>query len=216
MASPPASRTELVLYSHGVTDMSSLHLLPSLTVVNLHGNDIARISCLDALVNLQHLDLSSNCITAITGLDSLRSLVHLNLSANRLAAVSGLRCLFNLRTLLLAYNQITSLAGLADMSGPHYHIRDIDIQGNRVGDMKELLAIRELSGLQSLTLSRDAHSNPVCRDPQYRSFVFAVLPTLASLDGTTTTGQVHASMDGADEQCIISVLLLFSSLTHQQ
>ena len=209
MASPPASRTELVLYSQGITDMTSLHMLPSLTVVNLHGNKIKTITGLDALVNLQRLDLSSNSITAITGLDSLRSLVHLDISANRLTTVTGLRCLFNLHTLVLAYNQITSLAGLADMSGPHYHISSIELQGNHVGDMKELLSIRELPHLQALTLSRDAHGNPVCRDGQYRTFVFAVLPTLHSLDCMTITGQVHSAIISADDSCAFVLIAVW-------
>ena len=184
-------------------------MLPSLTVVNLHGNKIKTITGLDALVNLQRLDLSSNSITAITGLDSLRSLVHLDISANRLTTVTGLRCLFNLHTLVLAYNQITSLAGLADMSGPHYHISSIELQGNHVGDMKELLSIRELPHLQALTLSRDAHGNPVCRDGQYRTFVFAVLPTLHSLDCMTITGQVHSAIISADDSCAFVLIAVW-------
>ena len=74
---PPSSVTELSLYDAGVTALSELHDLPSMTSLrslNLHSNRVARISHLEPLVRLRSLNLSSNQIEVMEGLHALRQL----------------------------------------------------------------------------------------------------------------------------------------------
>ena len=101
---PPSSVTELSLYDAGVTALSELHDLPSMTSLrslNLHSNRVARISHLEPLVRLRSLNLSSNQIEVMEGLHALRQLEVLDLSCNRIRMIDGLAALGQLRRLLL-------------------------------------------------------------------------------------------------------------------
>ena len=97
---PPSSVTELSLYDAGVTALSELHDLPSMTSLrslNLHSNRVARISHLEPLVRLRSLNLSSNQIEVMEGLHALRQLEVLDLSCNRIRMIDGLAALGQLR-----------------------------------------------------------------------------------------------------------------------
>ena len=190
--------TELSLYDAGVTALSELHDLPSMTSLrslNLHSNRVARISHLEPLVRLRSLNLSSNQIEVMEGLHALRQLEVLDLSCNRIRMIDGLAALGQLRRLLLGYNRIDSLAGLVQcQGGPLEHF---EAHGNEVAFLQEAEYLGGLPALSEVVLQRHGQRNPLCALPGYRDHVLRLLPRLRRLDGQATAAADFATAPAA-------------------
>jgi hypothetical protein len=139
-----------------VSDKFSLDIV---FILDLAGAGIREICNLELCVNLLHLNLSHNKILKIRGLQTCVELVFVDLSFNQISKIEGFRGLNKLERLDLSSNKITSLSGIAEFQSMP-KLRCLSFQGFDFQD-----------------------SNPVCRDSEYRSSIYATLPNLVSLDG---------------------------------
>ena len=107
-----SSRITLDLSGKGITDISEIKGLETLTDLNilkLNNNNIHEIKRLETLKNLIRLNLKNNQITEIKGLENLINLEELTLENNQIVIIKGLDTLENLHTLNLFGNRITQV-----------------------------------------------------------------------------------------------------------
>ena len=131
------------------------YLVPfeALTKLQLDNNVISKIENLDHLVNLMWLDLSFNNITKIEGLDKLTKLTDLSLYNNSISVIEGMETFMSSLTVLSLGNNL----------------------------VKDLEALSYLRPFKSLRLINFA-GNPICQDPEYRSYVLSHIKNLKYLD----------------------------------
>ncbi|XP_064202359.1 leucine-rich repeat and coiled-coil domain-containing protein 1 [Anguilla rostrata] len=187
---------ELCLIDKNIKSLFEVPLSVNVRSLNLHCNRISKIEGLTTTWQLRHLDLSSNQIARIEGLDSLSSLRTLNLSCNLITKIEGLTGLVNLIRLNLSYNQISDLTGLLYLHGKEYKLKHLNLQSNRLNNLKQLLqCMVGLKSLNDVILSMDGSSNPVCATPGYREMVLQSLPQVTALDGVDRLGNTVPLMD---------------------
>ncbi|KAG5841864.1 hypothetical protein ANANG_G00171560 [Anguilla anguilla] len=187
---------ELCLIDKNIKSLLEVPLSVNVRSLNLHCNRISKIEGLTTTWQLRHLDLSSNQIARIEGLDSLSSLRTLNLSCNLITKIEGLTGLVNLIRLNLSYNQISDLTGLLYLHGKEYKLKHLNLQSNRLNNLKQLLqCMVGLKSLNDVILSMDGSSNPVCATPGYREMVLQSLPQVTALDGVDRLGNAVPLMD---------------------
>ncbi|KAJ1550445.1 hypothetical protein HK405_000581, partial [Cladochytrium tenue] len=105
-------------------------------------------------------------------LDAVPALEVLNLSCNELECIAGLEHLRRLRVLDVSYNRIARLAGVRGAAGPAYVLEALDLRGNRVADLEELVHLREIQHLGVLVLKEpdcSTQRNKVCEHPRLQS-----------------------------------------------
>ncbi|XP_028988510.1 leucine-rich repeat and coiled-coil domain-containing protein 1 [Betta splendens] len=212
---------ELSLIDKKIRSLLDVHLIPTVTSLNLHCNHIQRIEGLSAAWHLRHLDLSSNSISKIEGLSFLTSLRTLNLSCNLISKVEGLNGLVNLTRLNLSYNQINNLTGLLYLHGNEYKLKHLSLHGNHLDSIDHLLqCLLGLQGLKEVTLSQDGKDNPVCRSTGFWDIVMQSLPQISVLNGLDRLG--NPSHVGLGSPCDIPGLedyvdlLLSSDASHKE
>ena len=165
-----------VEFSHSVTDL------------NLHSNALTTMKGVGALSLLVNLNLSSNFIEKMDSdeLWQCTRLTRLNLACNRITEMDGLSGLQSLEYLNVAHNQIHSLEAMKQCSPAHV-LKDLDLKGNRINNLEELLALKRCPTLRQLTLARKgkvaAETNQICAQRGYLQVVERCLPELALLDG---------------------------------
>jgi len=165
-----------VEFSHSVTDL------------NLHSNALTTMKGVGALSLLVNLNLSSNFIEKMDSdeLWQCTRLTRLNLACNCITEIDGLSGLQSLQYLNVAHNQIHSLEAMKQCSPAHV-LKDLDLKGNRIDDLEELLALKRCPTLRQLTLARKgklaAETNQICALRGYLQVVERCLPELALLDG---------------------------------
>ncbi|CAF1447071.1 unnamed protein product [Adineta steineri] len=185
--------TDLSLMAHGIRNIDEIPLHKNLLSINLHSNEIERINGLTGLNYLTHLDLSSNNIIRIQGLEGLVSLDTLNLASNKIVVVEGLFALKKLSWLNLSYNKIEYLQGFQDLWGPEYNLAIIQIHGNQIDSLDDIVKnLNGLSRLQHLTF----RENPIAKKDAYRVTLFNRLRTLISLDGMDKHGKKDMNSQG--------------------
>ncbi|KAI9179347.1 hypothetical protein H9P43_004666 [Blastocladiella emersonii ATCC 22665] len=155
--------TSLRLDYKNILKIENLWQFDSLTKLQLDNNIIERIEGISHLRNLRWLDLSFNNITVIEGLDSLTKLTDLSLLNNRITKLENMDKLVRLNVLSIGNN---------------------DIQ-----DMAELAYLSRFENLRLLNVS----GNPLCRNPEYRSFVLSRLRHLKYLDYRLIEGKAVAA-----------------------
>lgn len=171
---------------HGIVNIEEIPLKRSLLSINFHSNEIEKISGLTGLNCLTHLDLSSNNLKRIQGLEGLISLQTLNLSSNQITIVEGLFSLKKLTWLNLSYNRIEYLQGFEDLNGPEYNLSIVQLHGNRIDSIDDLIKyLQGLTHLEHLTL----RENPLVKQEIYRLKLFNRLKHLISLDGFDRHGR---------------------------
>lgn len=149
----PFSKVDTLLFSYRhIVKIDNLLGLTSLTKLQLDNNDITKIENLDHLVNLTWLDLSFNKITKIEGLSTLTKLTDLSLFCNDIEVVENLDGLTEL--------QIVSLGN------------------NAIKDLEYTMYLRRFNKLRMVNLA----GNPICKDPEYRSYVLSHIKNLRYLD----------------------------------
>ena len=139
--------SELKLSNCGITRLDqSMHLFPS----------------------VQMLDLSRNDISHIIHLQDCYSLRDLNLSYNRISVLSNVgRVLGNVITLNISHNLIVSLDGIGAM----YSLQTIDCSHNAIDDFCEVRHLINLPCLEHIILE----GNVLCENALYRLMVFTQL-----------------------------------------
>ena len=110
------SLTELLLDDNSISDLAPLGNLTGLTKLHLARNQIVSIDSLARLTNLVDLDLQGNQVSALQPLASLTALNQLVMSQNQLADLAPLSSLSSLTILTLDINQIVDLAPLASLT----------------------------------------------------------------------------------------------------
>ena len=130
------------------------------TRLTLQQKGLTEISNLTRCTSLTYLDLSRNAIKTIAGLDELDSLKRLDLSFNKLETIGS------------------SLSA-------NVNLVSLNLRGNYIKEKSELDGLVSLEKLDSLQLQDEAgrDGNPVCKDPQYVSYVQRTLTSLTLLDG---------------------------------
>lgn len=149
---------------------------PELRDLALSYQKIFKIDNLVTLGNLMSLKLDNNVITTIEGIGHLTNLTWLDLSFNAITIITGLEQLTKLYDLSLYNNQIMKLENLDQLT----KLEVLSVGNNALKATDGLLYLRELDNLKVLNLE----GNPVCQDPEYRSFVLAHLDKLKYLDYT--------------------------------
>ena len=143
------SLTQLDLGDNAVFDVSPLAKLDSLTALALYSNNISDIAPLAELHSLTYLHLSSNAISEITPLAKLHSLTRLYLGYNTISDVSPLSVLDSLTSLDLSHSAVSDIAPLARLGS----LEGLGLDGN---DITDVAPLAELSSLTYLSLSRNA------------------------------------------------------------
>ncbi|RHY29957.1 hypothetical protein DYB32_004744 [Aphanomyces invadans] len=146
----------------------------ALKVLSLSFKNVFKIDNLVTLKNLVKLQLDNNVIQEIEGISHLTSLTWLDLSFNNIAEIKGLETLTKLQDLTLYNNNISKLENLDTLKS----LQVLSVGNNSLATTDGLLYLKCLDGLRVLNLE----GNPVCSDPEYRSFVLAHLDKLKYLD----------------------------------
>jgi len=140
------SLTGLHLQNSNISDLTPLSSLVNLNVLNLWNNNIGNLSPLSSLINLENLSLSDNNITALTGLSSLTKLTELSLGKNNISDLSPLSTLTKLNQLHLKENEISDLSPLSSI----VNLKGLFVHENNI---IELTGISTLTQLTELALS---------------------------------------------------------------
>ncbi|RHZ15559.1 hypothetical protein DYB31_006826, partial [Aphanomyces astaci] len=146
----------------------------ALRVLSLSFKNVFKIDNLVTLKNLVKLQMDNNVIQEIEGISHLTSLTWLDLSFNNIAEIKGLDTLTRLQDLTLYNNNISKLENLDTLKG----LQVLSVGNNSLATTDGLLYLKCLDALRVLNLE----GNPVCSDPEYRSFVLAHLDKLKYLD----------------------------------
>ena len=123
---------------------------------------------------LKKLQLDNNVISKVDNLGHLTTLEWLDLSFNNLTKIEGLSTLVNLTELTLAHNKITSVECLDTLK----KLEVFSIGFNDLKNLENLMYLRPFKRLRMCNFS----GNPLCSDPEYRSYVLAHLKHLTYLD----------------------------------
>jgi len=131
---------------------------------------------------VSRINLSSNGLRGLGNIERISPcLEKLNLSQNDLVDVRPLSRLSSLTDLNLADNNVSDLSALASLP----LLQNLDISGNNISSIASLSCLPgQLSQLKSLHLE----GNPVCGLLGYPHPVFAMFPTLETLDGIPREG----------------------------
>ena len=146
------SLTELLLDDNSISDLAPLGNLTGLTKLHLARNQIVSIDSLARLTNLVDLDLQGNQVSALQPLASLTALNQLVMSQNQLTDLAPLSSLSSLTILTLDINQIVDLAPLASLT----QLLQLNLIDNQVREVESLVS---LSALADLWLNGNPLSN---------------------------------------------------------
>ncbi|KAM8977841.1 leucine-rich repeat-containing protein 23 isoform X1 [Sarcophilus harrisii] len=149
---------------------------PKLASLDLKGNNIKKITGLDPqkLSNLHTLELRGNQLESTLGLE-LPKLKSLYLAQNQLKKIEGIENLQQLSTLHLRDNKISELDGF---SSEMKLLQYLNLRGNLVTNMSELIKLKDLPQLRALILLE----NPCTDETDYRQEALVHLPQLERLD----------------------------------
>ncbi|CAF0970491.1 unnamed protein product [Adineta steineri] len=101
--------------------------------------------------------------------------------------------MIKLSWLNLSYNKIEYLQGFQDLWGPEYNLAIIQIHGNQIDSLDDIVKnLNGLSRLQHLTF----RENPIAKKDAYRVTLFNRLRTLISLDGMDKHGKKDMNSQG--------------------
>ncbi|KAL8601436.1 hypothetical protein ACOMHN_042440 [Nucella lapillus] len=163
-------------FSHNRLNTTQGFNHPMLEHLILSNNSIGQVSGLDAskLTRLHTLELRGNKLESTDGI-YLPCVCNLFLGANMIRRVEGLGRCSSLTTLHLRDNQLESLDGFSeDLKKLQY----INMRGNLMTSVKEMVKLKDLPMLRALVLSE----NPVADEDDYRMEVLIALRTLERLD----------------------------------
>lgn len=138
---------------------------------------VQSVECLgDHLPNLRQLKLTDSSIMCLRDVGtSLVQLEVLWMSRCGLQELAGVLALPALREFYLPFNDVADLSPLS----AHDALEVLDVEGNAITHLDEVLELETCSSLRELTLT----GNPVCKESSFsRQAVLDLLPQIAVLD----------------------------------
>eukprot|EP00002_Diphylleia_rotans_P004670 TRINITY_DN1355_c1_g1_i2.p1 TRINITY_DN1355_c1_g1~~TRINITY_DN1355_c1_g1_i2.p1 ORF type:complete len:474 (-),score=143.46 TRINITY_DN1355_c1_g1_i2:789-2210(-) len=136
--------------------------------------NILAINHLVGFARLRKLQLDNNVIEKIENLGHLTELEWLDLSFNNISKIENLETLTKLTDLSLFNNKISVLENMDALT----NLQILSIGNNKISALDNLLYLRRFRNLRVLNIK----GNPVCRDPEYRSYVLAHVRELRYLE----------------------------------
>ncbi|KAL7754262.1 hypothetical protein RI367_000243 [Sorochytrium milnesiophthora] len=163
---------------------------------------------------LEQLWVCETQITDISGIEGCQRLTHFY--GNKLSSLEGIARLPMLKTLWVFDNELTDsqelhhLATLEDLNiannflaalhptvSKMQSLKSLNLAGNRISKLNSLLALAHIHTLETLCLSDQNYAEtPVCRQPNYQTFLIHHLRYLKQLDALTVTDAIRRSVDG--------------------
>lgn len=125
--------------------------------------------------------LTLNLVYQKARTDEVDRIRKLNVCGSSLQDIGVLRHVKNLEVLSLSVNEIEELGALSDLP----LLTELYLRRNHVRELNQVLHLSRLRNLRLLNLS----DNPICRDPNYRRFVIAAIPSLQNLDDKDIHGE---------------------------
>jgi hypothetical protein len=147
---------------------------------------------------LTDVTLSANVIERIEDTISLKLLRSLDLSSNRIRVINNLKGLPNLLSLNLSGNKIVSILPLQDIGSTSTKLREIDLSGNSIHDLKELHVLQKFPSLENIIFQQDEEfSNPIYDNK--RLFIECIrrlnLPKNLKIDGVPLSELLASPLD---------------------
>ena len=141
------------------------HKYRNITYLRIINSDaLSSMKGLSKFGMLIDVNLSANIIEKIEDVTSLRLLQRLDLSCNKIRVITGLKALPHLTQLNLSGNKIVSIAPLEEMCGPHSKLKEVDLSGNNLYNIRELTLLESCVSLSSIRFHQDEEfSNLFCQ-----------------------------------------------------
>jgi hypothetical protein len=140
------------MHNNGISDLSPVAGLTSLTALTVGDNQINDISPLSGLTKLGWLEFHENDVGAIDAIAGMTEMTYLSGNANRVTDLAAVAGLTKLQYLNFAYNQITETSPVAGL----VEVRALYLDGNAIVDVSPLSG---LTKLEQLGLSRNQISD---------------------------------------------------------
>jgi internalin A len=138
-----SSLTEFLLNDNSISNLSPLANLTGLTKLHLARNQVVALDSLARLTMLQDLDLQANQVSALAPLSSLTELSLLVLSQNQIADLTPLSQLTSLTVLTLDLNQIVDITNLSGLT----QLLQLNLIDNLVVEVQSLVTLSQLTDL---------------------------------------------------------------------
>ncbi|CAL6002462.1 Conserved_hypothetical protein [Hexamita inflata] len=133
--------------SRNDVDLTHIHIVKSLTKLNMAECGLQNIDQISSLVNLEELDISyNNCIKDISPLYQVRSLIKLFINNCGLKNIDQITQLINLEVLYISNNQQQSIDSISLL----VNLKELDISYN---DNIDIAPLKNLVGLTILNIS---------------------------------------------------------------
>ncbi|CAJ1035020.1 Leucine-rich repeat, putative [Leishmania lindenbergi] len=129
--------------------------------------------------------LTLNLVLQKSKTDDIRRVRKLNVCASQIQDIGVLRQAVALEVLSMSLNDISELGALSNC----HRLTEIHLRKNQIRDINQVLHLSRLSSLEVLNLS----DNPISRDPNYRRFVVAAIPSLERFDDRDITDEERDS-----------------------
>jgi len=174
---PPLANLQLLDLSNNKLTSVDAIAHPMLMYLSLNNNQLEALPDLIDMQcpNIRTLRASGNKITTTSSVMGLKQLELLDLSMNAITELK-LGPQEQLEMLELSGNQIKDLEGLTEAMPM---LKECNLKDNAIADVKNMAHLTTITTLTTLTFA----GCPVCEVGQFRNFVHAIRPGLATLDG---------------------------------
>ncbi|KAG5467460.1 hypothetical protein CUR178_01103 [Leishmania enriettii] len=129
--------------------------------------------------------LTLNLVLQKSKTDDIRRVRKLNVCASQIQDIGVLRQAVVLEVLSMSLNEISELGALSNCR----RLVEVYLRRNLIRDINQVLHLSRLPCLEVLSLAE----NPISRDPNYRRFVVAAIPSLERLDDRVITDEERES-----------------------
>ncbi|KAG5466913.1 hypothetical protein LSCM1_01090 [Leishmania martiniquensis] len=129
--------------------------------------------------------LTLNLVLQKSKTDDIRRVQKLNVCASQIQDIGVLRQAVVLEVLSMSLNEISEIGALSNCR----RLAEVYLRRNQIRDINQVLHLSRLPCLEVLSLAE----NPISRDPNYRRFVVAAIPSLERLDDRVITDEERES-----------------------
>ncbi|KPA86376.1 hypothetical protein ABB37_00566 [Leptomonas pyrrhocoris] len=125
--------------------------------------------------------LTLNLVLQKSKVDDIHRIQKLNICAAQLQDIGVLCQAANIEVLSMSLNEISEIGAISNCR----RLVELYLRKNYIRDINQVLHLSRLPYLEVLNLS----DNPISRDPNYRRFVIAAIPSLERLDDRDITDE---------------------------